>query len=437
MIRVYLERPKRKPKGGKATRGPWRLRWLDYNGREHRERARLPSGLAVRTKAEAEAVRSAKEAALNRGEAPANPPGRMTLAEALTSWVADRSGERVTDRTLRIRRNATRRLVEVCGGTMNDAGEVTCTYPLRNIGTGKVGEVFSAFERDGLADNSRVLYRRTLIAFFNWCIRSEWLQRNPIRGSGRFVPNRVRIFSPEELGALMKEADAWWRLFMLTLANTGLRKAEALYLRWADLVGGPEAAEIRIQPAKAGWTTVGGQEVPLLPWNAKNAPSYREVPLPGYVWDALQRWQLRCGGSPYVFIPLKRLQRLSARARQGLYPSEAVYGVDAKFDKLQEMAARSLEVANWERGTPHDFRNTYTNALKGQGVDKSIRDRVLGHGQRDTTSLHYEMLTATDKRRVAAALEAARLGYGNGPPFGAEAYGTFTAHSTRTAAVAG
>jgi integrase len=410
-IRVYLERPK--------GRKQWRLRWTDHQGREHRE------GTKCVRKRDAEPIRSAKEAAVNRGEVSATPPARLTLADAIAF---DNAHSPQSPRTMRQRRSALRRLVEVCGGTVaEETGEVRCTYLIRKVSERHIADVKRAL--DALASNSRTVYLRHLSAFFNRARRRGWVGVNPVGSSGELEPTRHRTYSADEVRAMIDAApNEWWRIFVLTLVNTSLRLNEALHLRWEDVALEAEAAEIRVQPAKAGWVEVGAREYPLLPWQAKNRHSYREIPLPSHLVEALARWKAAGGGrSPYVFIGLDRLGRLAARARVGKYPGgDPVNSIHERFRRLQQDAARLLAqrrgvpTVDWARGTPHDLRRTFVDVLKRAGISFDVIARCAGHRVEGVLGRHYTQLTAQDRVRVVRALEAEA---------GVEVYGTFTAHS--------
>ena len=70
-LRVYLEK--------RRGRKRYNLRWVDYSGGEHRESI----GTKHTLRREAETIRSQREAEINRGELPAAPPPKITLAEAM------------------------------------------------------------------------------------------------------------------------------------------------------------------------------------------------------------------------------------------------------------------------------------------------------------------------------------------------------------------
>jgi integrase len=75
-------------------------------------------------------------------------------------------------------------------------------------------------------------------AFFNWAVRREYIERNPLAG----IPlpakpkTRDRVLSDHELGAVLKTAlqliHTPFGMIIIVLAHTGLRKTEAHTLSW-------------------------------------------------------------------------------------------------------------------------------------------------------------------------------------------------------------
>jgi hypothetical protein len=53
----------------------------------------------------------------------------------------------------------------------------------------------------------------------------------------------------------------------------------------------------------------------------------------------------------------------------------------------------------------HDFRDTYNVVLGEAGIEKATRNRLIGHGEKDTTERHYDCLKPRHKREVVEALE--------------------------------
>ncbi|MCH8006418.1 MAG: tyrosine-type recombinase/integrase [Planctomycetes bacterium] len=368
-------------------------------------------------KRDAEQMRSEREAALNRGELPAAPPPKITLAQAIrmdAELHPDRYRQTVkqTDRALG-------RLANVLGGA---------EYQLSKIGRHHIARLRKSMDAEKLAPNTQALALRLLRGFFNRCRDDKLITgfENPLAGQKlRMVKTkRTRIYLPREIGAmLLASPDPWWRLFVLVAAETGLRLNELLHLRWADVRLDAQPGEITVQPGEPGTFEVGGRTYPLLPFSAKTDSSYRAVPLPAHLVDELRRFKIRSDGSAYPFIDLRRLAVIGKRIRAGTYVPNArpfTY-LHAGFRALQERAKRILAdqmgvpTVDWLTGVPHDFRASLVDRLKSAGVSLDVCARCLGHEVGGVLGKSYTTLTQADKLRVAHVLEQAAATGGYGP----------------------
>lgn len=151
--------------------------------------------------------------------------------------------------------------------------------------------------------------------------------------------------------------------FFLLLGQTGLRKGEALMLRWCDVSLGDEAY-LRVQPHD-GWTP-------------KTKTSVRRIPLSPRV-DAMLRARIRACGT---FVPTARV------FPQGLTGST-----------LQDNFTIALRRANLDGPDPetgqrlriHSLRHYFATRLNRCGVDfRLIRD-LLGHTNVAGTDAYVHM----------------------------------------------
>jgi integrase len=102
---------------------------------------------------------------------------------------------------------------------------------------------------------------RTLQAVVNKAVDRELIPRNPLRGvkPPQDTDDEIRYLTKGELAQLYAASayrDAWWRL----IANTGLRRSEALALRWDAIHG-----DVLVVASTAGARTKSGKSrgVPL------------------------------------------------------------------------------------------------------------------------------------------------------------------------------
>jgi integrase len=93
-------------------------------------------------------------------------------------------------------------------------------------------------QKAGKAPRTVNEYLETACAFLNWCVRSNYLEQNPLARLGKAAlteRRRVRrAITDEELGRLLSAAGPR-RLLYLTAMYTGLRRRELRHLQWGDL----------------------------------------------------------------------------------------------------------------------------------------------------------------------------------------------------------
>jgi integrase len=188
------------------------------------------------------------------------------------------------------------------------------------------------------------------------------------------------------------------RLFPLWLliATTGLRRGEALALRWSDI--DLKARRVAVSRTVA---FVGGEITYQEP---KTARSRRAVPLPVETVEVLRSWY-------------------KAQAEERLAAGE-LYNVDARLVFADELGAplppkritkafgRAVERAGLPPVTLHGLRHTFATVALGAGVPTKIVADVLGHSSAQITADTYshvtEPMTRDASDRVAAAMFGTR-----------------------------
>jgi integrase len=224
---------------------------------------------------------------------------------------------------------------------------------------------------------------------------------NPARGRRRRVkapkPQRTWV-EPEQLLALIEEADAYHRPLLATLAGAGLRVGEALALDW-------HAVNLA-----TGTITVGLAKT--------DAGTYREVDMPAGLIDALSEWKARTPtsqASDPVFV---------ARSRNGNRPRRrTVTNVDHRIKaairaanrRLDELAIEQIS----ERVTPHSLRRTYASLRAAAGDHPVYIAEQLGHEDPGFTFRVYQRaakrrdkLSGAYSKAFDRALEWAAMGSG-------------------------
>jgi integrase len=161
-------------------------------------------------------------------------------------------------------------------------------YWLDEVDAGDVRDWFSWMEGRGASATSIRNAKTALGAMFATAVEERKARFNPVRGV-RFVPSRdVRLprkrrpLTLEELERFMDALPGEWRLFVLLLAHTGLRIAEAIGLTWSDVHLGDDPR-----------LTVDDQVYQGQRKRLKTANAYRTIPLSSGMARALTAWRER------------------------------------------------------------------------------------------------------------------------------------------------
>lgn len=150
-------------------------------------------------------------------------------------------------------------------------------------------------------------------------------------------------------------------LFPLVLCYTGLRRGEALGLRWEDI----EDGYIHVRRA----VTYERGNAPII-GETKTDAGRRDIPIMPILAE-----RLKGGGSGFVFggekvMPFTSFKRMWDRLRRDI---PALQGV-----------------------TPHRLRHTFLMLLRRSGVDAATQQYLMGHSDYDTTVNDYTTIDQID-----------------------------------------
>jgi integrase len=201
-----------------------------------------------------------------------------------------------------------------------------------------------------------------LKSLFSEAIRASVCQVNPVRGIRLLNPNNVRdrILSADETSRLFVAAHGFTdyvRPLFYSLYHTGMRKGEALALRWADVEF--DHRRLLVRDSKSG--------------------EGRKVPLRQALADELIRWKPFADGSPWLF------------------PGR--YDPSVPMNTIRPGWLRLCQTAGVADLTPHDLRHNFTSMLQAQGVSDSVIMSITGH---KTHVMLHRYSHANDAVRLAA-----------------------------------
>ncbi len=178
----------------------------------------------------------------------------------------------------------------------------------------------------------------TFKVFFNWLIKLQYLERNPLEGIGRpHAPSsRDRVLSRDEASALLRytlgNRDRFNDIVSLLLM-TGQRRGEIAGLRWEE---------------------IDGTRLKFASDRTKNKHAH-EIPMPQSATDLIHSID---GGSTYVF---------------------GTSETDTPFSGWSRAHRRLLQVTELARFTLHDLRRTFATFHAEIGTPIHVTERLLNH----------------------------------------------------------
>lgn len=209
---------------------------------------------------------------------------------------------------------------------------------------------------------------RTLRAALNCAIENDYIKKNPCIGVK--MPVQDETFSPKLLTAeqggtilsALREADGQLYLMVLLSIVYGLRRGEALGIRWQDV----DEREIRIR----GQVTTSSHGS-VYKATLKTSSSYRTLAMHPFVWSELSA----------VSDANKRAGRIA----------EYVCELDGKLPSPNAMTKRweNFARAHGAEGVRyHDLRHSSAMIMLDSGVDINTVKQQLGHSKISTTELY-------------------------------------------------
>lgn len=394
MTKITLHRVKRK------TGSVWMLRWYDSRGKRCGETVGKTD---LMTKRQAGAKRRAKQSKIDCFVIPADKPKRMTFSAFVDQ---DRQTIEADVRPTT--------MIEYGHAVQHAYAALGREIALDRIGPVEVGRIKTYLRDKGRATATIRKTIKVLGSIMRRATDQRLILDNPFAGKakGKTQSKRKRIFTPDEIRAMLAEANSqWWRVYLKLAVTTGLRKSELLSLHWTDLDF--DSKTVTVSRKDAGRFTVRGESYPILPWETK-AHEERLVPLDAGVVEMLERFQLQSGGSRYVFLSLTRLRLIDKRLKTDDWRPKAdiVNNLDTRFKAIQRRARRriatlrqcELDKVQWNVGSIHDLRRTWATEIAPH-VDVLTLCRWGGWADAKTVQQFYhEVKTETaDRARQAMA----------------------------------
>lgn len=195
-------------------------------------------------------------------------------------------------------------------------------------------------------------YREALSAFFNWCVRREYMSENPIADPEFKIKTQKkppRVLTKTEIKKLLgwfdkydTSAEVPIGTFFRVLLYTGLRLSEATNLKWADV--SIKRATITVTESKTN--------------------EYRVVPIHPDLRPYLNK------------LPTKQNVYIFDDGNDG-----KIYN-DGHYWKILRRATQQTKI---KPARVHDFRHTTAAHLCMSGIDIRTVQKILGHKDIRTT----------------------------------------------------
>ncbi len=316
---------------------------------------------------------------------------RQTVAQFLTAWLEDEVKPTREPKTYESYESTVRLHIAP------DLGR----HQLAKLTPQHVQALLRRKEEAGLSSRSVQYIRTVLRIALNRAVRWEMVSRNV---AGLVDPSRVehteiRPWTREEARRFLEvaEQDRLGALFSVAMA-LGLRKAEALGLRWEDIDLDSRSLRVQHQLQRI-------KDRSLVLKTPKTARSRRRMALPEPIVAALRAHKVR---------QLEERLVTGSRWRDTGFVFATTIGTPIEPTSVNKHFARLVAEAGVPYQRFHDQRHWCATLLLAQKVPPRVVMEILGHTQISTTMDLYGHVLDED-RREAADLMGRLLGRSDDP----------------------
>ncbi|MFC3687269.1 site-specific integrase [Aquipuribacter hungaricus] len=299
-----------------------------------------------------------------------------SVASYLRSWLEEVAAKRVRPNTLTsYRSNVKLHIVPVIG-----------SRKLGKLSTRDVRSLLAACDASGLSPRSTRYVHATLRVALEDAVRDDLVPRNVAKLVRLSTPPRAetRVLTVDEARLLLSQTRTdRLHAALVVLLVLGLRRSEALGLRWSDIDFDASVLHVR---QGLHWSEGRLQFLP-----PKTRRSRRTVPMPSVCLEALGRHR----------------SRQAAEAEACLHPwppVELVFtttvGTPVDPNNFSRTFARWCRDAGVPAVRLHDLRHTCVSMLLTLGVNPRVVMEIVGHAALEMTMNVYAHV-AVDEQRLA------------------------------------
>jgi integrase len=329
------------------------------------------------------------------------PSGHLTVARYAASWVARE--QEAAEAGLGRAPNTVEHYRQVFANYVNP---YVGSRPLPELAVADVDRMLDALTKRGLSRRTIEAARNALGMLLKEARREGLVARLATqdarmprrRGDDRKDPRR-KALDPEQIRALFVAADGTrWSPILATLAYLGLRRGEALGLRWSDV--NFEASTVTIGGALVRERT--GSTSRLVLGATKTAGSERTLALPAGLAAVLRAWRVE-----------QHRERLACGEGWGdggwlghdlLFTTPIGTPVDP--DNLRHALARLGKAAGVGNVYPYRLRHSFASfAIEDGHTAPEVAD-LMGHGSPATTLAFYAHAFTASKAKAIESVAA-------------------------------
>jgi len=253
---------------------------------------------------------------------------------------------------------------------------------LKDIRVDDIEAIVGMRFKAGIAPRTRKKELKIMRMFFRYCMRDEWVRKNPGMEVIIRIPKTVANppLEDEEIEKLVAACDLlknpfkrkqeWARkrakALILCMAYTGLRVSDMATLRRSEVKSDGSIDHVMIKTKSVVWTRLGERALTAL---LELPPMYDDY----YFWNG------------------KSQEKTPRRA-------------------IRQTVNKVAELAGLKDVNPHRFRDTFSRKVLEETGDIYLLQQLLGHENVETTEESYKHIGPKQRAAMSAALD--RIEYG-------------------------
>jgi len=336
------------------------------------------------TASKADAQRLERELLAQRDRGAPVPRADLTVSMMLAMWLEDMGQRDLAPRTIES-------YSQICRDHLHPH---LGRHRLIELHQSHVNKMTRALAADGYSAHSQRLIRRTLGVALNYAMKNDLVFRNVVTLSNPIpTPRRKELrIQPEQLHAMLQAINTSPnRDLITTYVYTGMRRGEAVALKWSDLHLDEQEPWLNCERS---YTAVKGT---FQIRTTKTKESIRVVSIPPDLRDMLlARKKSLINDDGYTEEEL-----------ENMYVFARFDGVLPRPDNITKEIRKLGEQAGIAGMGPHQFRHLFATMLQSQGISTPAVSSHLGHSDISTTVNIYTHKTPGGVSQVGHAFQAA------------------------------